>query len=80
MSKGAYPDIGGRIRAARKAAGFTALGFAQRLGKHPSQISRWETGQIPSPVTLLTVARECGVTVDWIMSGDGDGPAADATT
>jgi transcriptional regulator with XRE-family HTH domain len=70
--------MGARIRAARKSTGLSALHFAQQLGKHPSQLSRWETGgSTPVPEMIVTIANATGVDLAWLMTGEGDGPPVD---
>jgi transcriptional regulator with XRE-family HTH domain len=53
-----------RLRAARRAAGFTQLRLAEQLGLSRSQISDWERGAVaPRGKTLLSAAHLLGVEV-----------------
>lgn len=71
--------MGPRIRSAREAAGYSACELARRIRKHPSQISRWELGAFePQASTIAEIARECRVTTDWLLTGEGDGPEVHA--
>lgn len=50
------------IREARLRAGLSQGQLADRLGKHPTVISRWERGIVaPSLETLREVVRACGL-------------------
>lgn len=73
--------MGPRIRSAREAAGYSACELARRIRKHPSQISRWELGAFePQASTIAEIARECRVTTDWLLTGEGEGPEVHEVT
>ncbi|HEY7706067.1 MAG TPA: helix-turn-helix transcriptional regulator [Gaiellaceae bacterium] len=49
------------IRRARLRAGLTQAELGLRFGRPPSQIARWERGEVsPSFETVLSVIRACG--------------------
>ncbi len=55
-------DIGGRIRAARKASNLTQEALAERIDVQPATLSRVETGhQTPSLGLLAQIAEDLGV-------------------
>ncbi|MEV6233743.1 helix-turn-helix transcriptional regulator [Saccharopolyspora shandongensis] len=54
--------LGVRLREARKAAGFTVRGLAEKLDMSHSAISRWETGmRSPAPEDVASVLAAVGV-------------------
>ena len=65
-------NIGERIRMVREHAGLSQMEFARRLGTNPTIISRWETGKSrPRRSALLRIAQEFGVSLDWLLTGNG---------
>jgi len=73
------PSIGSRIRAAREHAGFDkGRRFAEQLGIASETLSRYEHDRaVPRGPTLARIAVECGVTTDWLLTGQGEGPPID---
>lgn len=70
--------IGKRIKARRKALGLSAEALAQRLGKSPATIYRYENGDIEKlPVDLLAPLAELLHTSTAYLLGQ-DEPAADS--
>lgn len=71
MSKNPYRDnLGRRIRQARKAAGKNQ---ADVPGVAQNTMSRYERGELsPSAEALLVLASALDVSVDWLLTGDGD--------
>lgn len=62
--------MGDRIRTLRKEMGLTQQEFADRVGIHIIQITRYETGKsVPSVNVLDKIAKFCEVTVDYIIHG-----------
>lgn len=61
--------LGGRLRAARIAAGLgNASGFARLVGLQPNTIYRIEKGKVvPSVATLAAWARACSVSSDSLL-------------
>ena len=62
--------IGRRIRELR---GFdiTQVEFAERIGVVQSHLSALERGQTqPCAEVLLAISRECGKSVDWLLTGE----------
>lgn len=66
-------QVGARLRAARKAAGFkTSLAFCQKYNIPPSTYSQNESGlKIPRKATLSKYAELLGVNTEWILLGKG---------
>lgn len=75
---GAATDItlGGRIRAARKAAGYrNPESFAVALGVSASTMQRWETDKSePSISRLREIAALSGQALGYFISVNGDRP------
>jgi transcriptional regulator with XRE-family HTH domain len=80
MDTAPTPGIGSRIREARIAAGFSrAEHFARKLEIASAQLSKYELGHVePRAEKLASIARACGVSIDWLITGQGQGPAAGA--
>jgi quercetin dioxygenase-like cupin family protein/DNA-binding XRE family transcriptional regulator len=76
-----YPDIGGRLRAARRGHRLSIRELAKRLDVSPSLISQIETGRAqPSVSTLYSLAAELNISLDELLFIDGrrgamNGPA-----
>jgi len=68
-----YPDIGGRLRAARRGLHLSVRELAKRLSVSPSLISQIETGRAqPSVSTLYSIASELNVSLDELLfNSDG---------
>ena len=69
--------IGARITVAREAAGLTQRELAERAGltQHVS-VSRYERGVArPDLETAARLARALEVSLDWLATGQGQGPA-----
>lgn len=62
--------LGARIAALRRAAGLNQAELAGRLQVSPSTVGMYEQGRRePSGEILLAIARELGVTTDYLLSG-----------
>ena len=71
--------IGARVKTARLAAGLTQEELARAGGIVAHTISRIERGKhTPTLEVTSAVASSCGVTIDWIATGVGDGPSEPA--
>lgn len=65
----AAAELGGRIRAAREAAGTSLRELARRLGISPSMLSQVERGLAqPSVATLWAVVTELGLSLDSLFA------------
>lgn len=74
--------VGHRLRAARELVGLKELSAREldRLaGLHQGHVWAIETGHRPSieSDTAIALARVLGVTLDWLLTGQGDEPIAD---
>ena len=68
--------LGDRIAAAREAAGMTEAECARRLGVRQATLKGWEDDQAePRANRLQMLAGLLGVSLRWLMTGEGDGPA-----
>ena len=72
--------LGARIAALRRRAGLSQAELAARLRVSPSTMGMYEQGRREPPVeTLVSLARELGVTTDFLLTGQVTAPAeADA--
>lgn len=61
-----------RLRWARERAGYTQRALADEIDV-ANQVSRWEQGTTasPRPENLLPLARVLGVSLPWLVSGEG---------
>ena len=65
-----WAEEGGRLKAARKAAGLSQYSVAESIGVNREVIWRWETGRAwPTLDHLRGVIELYGVTVDWVLEG-----------
>lgn len=74
-----HATFGDRLAAARDAAGLSAPQLAKRLGVKRSTIDNWEDDRAePRANRLQMLAGVLNVSLVWLMTGEGDGPAYDA--
>ena len=68
--------IGPRIAAARREAGLSQAEFARRIQVSPSAMGMYEQGRRePSAEILVAMARELGVSTDFLLTGRASTPA-----
>lgn len=70
---GKLTGVGGRVRAARQAAGLTQEALATAVGVSRSAVAQWETdraGQVGA--NLARVAAALGVSVAHLLTGDAE--------
>ncbi|WP_342068530.1 helix-turn-helix domain-containing protein [Yoonia algicola] len=74
--------FGDRLAGAREAAGLSQQTLAEKLGVKPSTISAWENDlKEPRANRLQMVSGVLGVSMSWLLTGEGEGPdAPDAET
>ena len=60
-----------RLREARKRAGLTQQALADQLGMSQRTINGYEHGRQPKIPIYQALADACGVSVTWLMSGEG---------
>lgn len=66
-----------KICVCRKKAGLSQEALAEKLGVSCQAVSRWENGEaVPEVGKLPALAREFGVTVDWLLSEEPEIPRA----
>lgn len=71
--------FGDRLAGAREAAGLDQTGLAEKLGVKTSVISSWEDDlKEPRANRLQMVSGILGVSITWLLTGEGDGPDAPA--
>lgn len=69
-------SLGARIRRARQASGLKGTELARAADVRAHTLWRYEAAKIrPSADALLRIAHACGVTMEWLLTGDGEGPA-----
>jgi transcriptional regulator with XRE-family HTH domain len=65
---------GDLIREARRRAGLTQRQLAERAGKAPSVIGRWERGEVKPPLeTVVEMIRACGLDLGLGIYESDDG-------
>lgn len=62
--------VGARIKQRRKEKGLTQAKLAKAIRERQNYVSRYENNRIPSPETLVKIARLLGVSIDWILTGE----------
>ncbi len=63
---------GFRSRLARLVGGDEPFVWAKQVGIPSSTFDRiWNGGSVPKAETLLRIARHCGVSIDWLLTGEG---------
>ncbi|MFQ2499061.1 LexA family protein [Aeromonas caviae] len=69
--------INERIKQTRKRLGYSQEILGSRVGVSRVSISQWERGEnTPNGRYLNELAAALGVTVDWLLTGEGDAPAS----
>lgn len=63
------PDLGRRIRAARKAAGIRTIDIAERSGRSRDILHRLERGEDISASSLLSILSAIGLALDIVPAG-----------
>lgn len=67
-----------KILQCRKKAGLSQEALAERIGVSRQAVSKWETGEaMPELSTVVALAKEFGVTTDWLLSDEEEIPAAE---
>ncbi|MDO5705536.1 MAG: helix-turn-helix transcriptional regulator [Paracoccus sp. (in: a-proteobacteria)] len=70
--------LGDRITAAREGAGVSRRDLAEQLGVRQRTLRGWEEDERePRANQLQMLAGVLGVSLIWLMTGRGDGPAVD---
>lgn len=72
-------SMGDRLRAARLARGLTQQELAYRIDATASTVSKWERGELANPHSdaIIAIAVSLDVSLDWLLRGEGPGPAAE---
>ena len=71
----AQDTLGGRISFARECANLSAAQAARRLGVMPDSWNAWERDRdAPRANRLTNMAGVLGVSLSWLLSGEGEGP------
>ncbi|SFS03978.1 helix-turn-helix domain-containing protein [Yoonia litorea] len=69
--------FGDRLAGAREAAGMDQAALAAKLGVRRNVISSWENDlKEPRANRLQMLSGILGVSITWLLTGDGEGPAA----
>lgn len=72
-----YATFGDRLAGAREVAGLSQAAFAKRLGVRASTIRKWEEDLAePRANRLSMMAGLLGVSITWLITGDGEGVSA----
>ena len=65
-------DIAHRIRLTKKKLGVTQEEFAHLLGITQPAVSNYLNGRIPPGPVLLKIAQIGSVSLEWLLTGEGD--------
>ena len=65
-------DIGERIKKAIRDAGLTQKEIAKKVGLSEVSISSYTQGRIPKADVLGQIAELCGVSIEWLLTGEGE--------
>lgn len=71
--------VADRLKQVREMGGMSARGLSIRAGLHPHHVGVIElrkTGEISATVAV-SLARALGVSVEWLVNGEGDAPDKD---
>ena len=55
-------------------AGFSKAQLARDLSVSNAHVANWLAGQMPRAEHLLTISRHFGVTMEWLLTGQGPSP------
>jgi transcriptional regulator with XRE-family HTH domain len=67
--------FGDRVSGAREAVGMTQADLARRLGVKLTTVQAWEDDRAdPRANKLQMMAGVLGVSIRWMLTGEGDGP------
>ena len=70
--------FGDRLTFAREAAGLSQDDLARRLGGEVERLARWEADtDEPRANRLQLIAGMLGVSLAWLLTGEGDAPTED---
>ncbi len=70
--------FGDRLAVAREQAGLTTAELAKRLGVKTSVLAGWEEDRKEPRANRLTLlAGMLGISLSWLMTGQGEGPEGD---
>jgi len=73
----AEDTLGGRMSLARDAAGLSATQAASQLGVMTESWNVWERDRdAPHASRLADIAEILGISLSWLVSGEGEGPHA----
>ena len=76
-----YDTIGGRLSAAREAAGKSVSQVARHLGVKSKTLADWENDRSePRANRLVMLSGLLNVTPTWLLTGHGSGPSAGVST
>jgi len=69
--------FGDRLAGAREAAGLSQAALAGKLGVRKLLVDGWENDlKEPRANRLQMIAGVLGVSITWLLTGEGDGPSA----
>ncbi len=64
-------NIHQRIKTARENAGFDQAGLGKACGVSQQAVQKWESKGTPRTATISKIAALCGVSIEWVMNGEG---------
>lgn len=69
-----FENFGSRLREALETANLTQKAVAEKLGITPQAMNNYVNGRIPETTILFGIAKLCSVSMEWLLTGEGDAP------
>jgi len=63
--------IATRIKTAREYSGFDQAELGKRVGVSQQAVQKWEKNGVSNTTRLVKIARVCGVSFEWLSTGEG---------
>lgn len=64
-----------RLLVCMEKSGISKAQMARELGVSNAHVANWIAGQLPRAEQILTIAERFGVTIEWLIRGNGSPPA-----
>ncbi|QUO43424.1 helix-turn-helix transcriptional regulator [Brevibacillus composti] len=65
-------DFGERLKRALKEAGYSQKSASEALGLSKNAMTNYVGGRIPEATILYRIAKLCSVTMEWLLTGEGE--------
>lgn len=71
-------DFGERLKQALKEAGYSQKSASEVLGLSKNAMTNYAGGRIPEAMILYRIAKLCSVSMEWLLTGEGERGAVEA--